>query len=146
MKLKELIIKVIFLVLLQFVINEISKAQDYSRLLDKADTVNFSNPKSDEWRILNSFVKINATNDSVLIEVIVMNDKQNISWKDDQYIGQITYLKFISKTDRVGWCYLINSAYKIRIESNGKCYFNLEKGVPPTGVPAVLPLKMIYKL
>lgn len=146
MKNKELITKTVFLLMLHFVANTASKAQGYSRMIDKADTVNFSIPKGTDWQLLNSYVGMNKAEDSVLLELIVLNEKKNIVWGKDQYIGQIKNKKFISKTDRVAWCYLINTVYKVKVDSNGKCYFNLEKGTPPTKFPAVLPLKIRYKL
>jgi hypothetical protein len=115
-------------------------------LLSKADTLNFSLEKSGNWQLLNSYVEVNKSKDSVLLELIVLTDKKNIDWKQEQYIGKIKQDKFFSKTDRISMCYLLNDVYRVKVGQDGKCYFSLEKGNPPSVVPTVIPLRVSYKL
>jgi|GEM_PF-1217870 len=143
---KNLRLQSICFFVLQFVVFTTITAQDYSKLADKADTLNFSLAKSGDWQLLNSYVAVNKSKDSVLLELIVMTDKKNIDWKQEQYIGNIKHNKFFSKSDKVALCYLLNDVYRLKVDTNGKCYFSLEKGNPPSVVPAVIPLRVSYKL
>ena len=132
--------------ILQFLLCAHGKTQDFSRMLEKADTLNFSVPKTNDWQLLNSYVAFNSTRDSVLLELVVLSDQKNIDWKNEQYIGQIKQDKFFSKTERVALCYLLNDVYKLKVEPNGKCYLSLAEGNPPAGFPAVIPLRISYGL
>lgn len=146
MKNKNFILLTAGFFILQCLIYANCKAQDYSQVLAKADTLNFSAAKNNDWQLLNSYVEINKTKDSVTLELIVYSNKKDISWKKEQYIGKIKHNKFFSKTERSALCYLLNDAYRVRVERDGKCYFSLEKGNPPAGVPVVIPLKVSYGL
>jgi len=147
MKNRNFIQQSICFFVLQCVVFTTITAQDYSKLADKADTLNFSLAKSGNWQLLNSYVEVNKSKDSVLLELIVFTDKKDIDWKQEQYIGKIKYNKFFSKkTDRISLCYLLNDVYRLKVDKDGKCYFSLEKGNPPSGVPAVIPLRVSYKL
>lgn len=144
MKNRILKLQALCFLILQFLYAS-GKTQDYSRMLEKADTLNFSVPRTNDWQLLNSYVAFNSTKDSVLLELVVLSDK-NIDWKNEQYIGQINQNRFFSKTERVALCYLLKDVYKLKVEPNGKCYLSLEKGNPPAGFPVVIPLKISYLL
>lgn len=147
MKNKIIILQSIFLLsILSFLVTGKCVAQDYKEVLAKADTINFSSPKNNDWQLLNSYIQINKTKDTVQLELIVLSEKKAIDWKSEQYIGKIKFNKFFSKEDRYGLCYLLNDVYRIKIEKDGKCYFKLEKGNPPSSVPMVIPLRVNYSL
>lgn len=121
-------------------------AQDFKKGMEKADTSNFSVTRHNDWQLLNSYVSLNVKGDSVQLELIALSEQKGINWKKDQYVGSIKQKQFLSKTDRVINYSLLNDLYKVKIKPDGKCYFTLEKGNPPVGMPLVIPIKVTYKL
>ena len=146
MKNKQIILCTFLFSIFSFLVTDKCVAQDFKEVLAKADTINFSSPRNNDWQLLNSYMQLNKTKDTVQLELIVLSDKKEIDWKNEQYIGKIKFNKFFAKEDRYGLCYLLNDVYRIKIEKDGKCYFKLEKGNPPSGFPTVIPLRVNYSL
>ena len=146
MKNKQIILGTFLFSIFSFLVTDKCVAQDFKEVLAKADTINFSSPRNNDWQLLNSYMQLNKTKDTVQLELIVLSDKKEIDWKNEQYIGKIKFNKFFAKEDRYGLCYLLNDVYRIKIEKDGKCYFKLEKGNPPSGFPTVIPLRVNYSL
>ena len=146
MKNKNFIPACLCYLLLQFFVNHTSNAQDYSSIKEKADTVNFSVTKHNDWQLLNTYVSVNSKGDSVQLELVVFSDQKNINWKKEQYVGSIKEKRFLSKTDKVASYSLLNDVYQVKVKPDGKCYFTLEKGNPPAAFPIVIPFVVSYKL
>jgi uncharacterized membrane protein YkvI len=132
--------------LIQLFMSVVTCAQDFSQLMSQADTVNFSVQKQSNWKLLSSYVALNATNDSVQFELIVFNDNQTIDWKNEQYLGKLKQGKFFSKFERVSTFFLLSEMYQLKIERDGDCYLSLKKGNPLFGSPTIIPIVIIYKL
>jgi hypothetical protein len=134
---------IFFILLLTAAANE-SFAQDHSAAMDKADTVNFSANKSDGWQLFNSYVSTYKT-DSAQLELIVQH-MNNINWSVDQYIGKIKQSSLRPQTARVLSFKLLSSVYRLKIETNGKCYLSFVSGGLPPGNPIIIPLRVYYPL
>lgn len=146
MKNKKFIPACLCYLLLQFCVNFTTNAQDYSTIKEKADTINFSVTKHNDWQLLNSYVSLNSKGDSVQLELVALSDQKNINWKKEQYVGSIKQKQFLSKKEQTVTYRLLNDTYKVKIKPDGKCYFTLDKGKPPVAFPVVIPIKISYKL
>lgn len=131
---------------LAILISVSTDAQDYARLKENADTLNFSVPITGDWQLLNSYVGSNKAADSVALDLVVLNDKAAIDWENEQYIGRIKAIAFLPKEEQVGVCRLIDDEYTLRVATDGKCYLSLKSINPPRQVPLILPLNIMYKL
>ena len=118
-------------------------AQDHSMSLAAADTTNFSVNKIEAWKLFNSYVSA-YSNDSVLVELILMHDRA-IDWGQEQEVGKIKPDSLFPETDRIFSFKLLLSIHQLRIARNGKCYLRLDSGALPKGDPIVVPLRGIYK-
>ncbi len=144
MKNKKITGLIIFFTIMLMVVVDKSFAQDHSAAMDKADTVNFSVNKSDGWQLFNSYVSPYKT-DSAQLELIVQHNN-NINWSVDQYVGKIKESSLRPQTTRLVSFKLLNSVYRMKIETSGKCQLSFVSGSLPPGNPIIIPLKVYYKL
>jgi hypothetical protein len=119
-------------------------AQDHSKALAAADTSRFSPNKKDGWQLYNSYVS-GYQRDSAQLELILQH-ANNFDWKKEQFVGKITYQPLHPKNGQSLNFYLLSNQFLLRIDENGKCYLRFQNGALPSEDPAIIPLKVFYKL
>lgn len=135
---------VFFYAVFQFMIAIQSFSQTTAAALAAADSTRFSVDLSGGWLLFNSYVSLYHT-DSVQIELIVQHNN-NVNWYTQQYVGKIKYNPLKPGVEQSLSFKIINNIYKLTIKSNGKCFVNFVSGIPPSGNPVIIPLKVFYKL
>lgn len=121
-----------------------SAGQNNQAAIAAADTTRFSVDLNSGWQMYNSYVAPYHT-DSAQLELILQHNN-NINWYQQQYVGKIKYSPLLPNADRNIVFNLLGSSYRIVIKKNGKCYIYFVSGTQPASNPAVIPLKVFYKL
>lgn len=119
-------------------------AQNYQKALDAADITNFSVNGKGGWQLYNSCLTP-IGKDSVLIELILQHDI-NIDWESEHEVGKIKTNSFLPKNDQDVYFKLIENRYKLRIEQSGKCFLTVLDALPDNANPAIIPVRVKYKL
>ena len=109
------------------------------------DTTSFAPNSVDGWSILSCYINQNSP-DSVQFELL-LKQTNSIDWYSEQFIGTITNAAFTPQQSQqnLDFYLMFNNTWKVRILPNGKCFFKLKDGLPPPGIPIVLPFKVRYK-
>jgi hypothetical protein len=137
-------IKPIFIIALTLLTGCGLFAQDHSKALAAADTTNFTVNRKDGWQLYNScLTPVSA--DSVMIELIVQHSR-DINWGQEQQVGKIKPESFFPKAGQTLVFKLLDDAWQLRVDKNGKCYLRLASGsLPDEADPVVIPVRAVYK-
>jgi hypothetical protein len=142
MKKKSGLVITLLCVLFQSITVESLAQIDTAKVLAAADTSNFSVNKQGGWGLYNSFVTASGT-DSVRLELILFK-KENINWKEKQYVGKIKQGNLYPTTNQTISYKLIDRKYDVTVEKNGDCYFRLTSDNPPDKDEVTIPLQIKY--
>lgn len=112
--------------------------------ITKADTSNFSVDKNGGWEIYNSYVAAYNT-DSARLELILKHAK-NINWQQEQFVGDIKISALRPKKGQTLYFAIIFNCYQLRIDNQGGCFLRCLGAEPPISDPAIIPLRVAYKL
>lgn len=146
MKNKNYIPAIGCILLSQFFYHFTATAQDYTEQQNKADTVNFSVTKHNDWQLLNSYVGLDSTTGAVRMELIVMTNEKRINWKKEQYVGAIKQKQFLPKKEQQITYNLLSDIINLKIKPDGKCYLLFNKSNAPLVFPVVIPIQISYSL
>jgi len=149
--------KIYFIIVVLLLTAGGAMAQNKDKTPDKVEIVNkaFNKSTADSshiavnkragWQsVISHLTPMNA--DSVLLELVVRHDRASIDLKKEQPVGRIKSIKLLPATEQTVSFKLLRNVYRLRIESDGKCYLRLETGTLPTGDPMIIPIRAKYKL
>jgi len=121
-----------------------SRAQVNAVAMAHADSSRFSPNSQGGWQLLNSFVASVNTGNAQL-ELIVQNNNP-VNWGRLQLLGTIKGAMLIPSKPVSVTFNILRNQYQVNINSDGRCYVKLLNGSPPSASPAVIPLRVVYKL
>lgn len=136
--------KIFGLAILLLFAKQIAYSQNNQSAFAAADTTRFSVDLNGGWQIFNSYAAPYHS-DSAQLELIVQHSN-NINWYQQQYVGKIKYNPLRPNNDQNVVFNILGSVYRIIIKKNGKCYIYFVSGEQPASNPAVIPVKVYYKL
>lgn len=109
-----------------------------------ADSSRFSPNGLGGWQLLNSYVAAVGA-DSVQVELIIQNS-DSLNWGQLQLLGTIKGSTLFPSTAASVTFFILDNQYLINIAAGGRCYLKLLNGGAPSSSPAVIPLRVVYKL
>lgn len=108
-----------------------------------ADTSGFSINQADGWSLYNSFLQT-VNGDSVRLEIILRHERDNVDWKQYQFIGKVKDKKYFPVADKEVVYRLLKDTYMVKIMKDGRCYIRLLEGELPPGNPTILPVTVLF--
>ena len=124
--------------------NQIERNHRFFTSLAIDNDTSFAPNKEEGWSSM-SFYFSRDTADSTGFEVILKNDNHVADWSHEQFIGTITVQNLLPvKNLSVEYKLLPDNVWNVRITTEGKTYISILKGIGPSEIPAIIPIKIKY--